>query len=136
MTPYPGTEFTLCISTGVSLMSQQNSRLPLLAGVTAGLAASLCCVGPLVLLLLGISGAWISYLTVLEPYRPLFIVLSVVFMLMAYRRVYPRIKQQSCEDGRICARPPVQRGYRIAYWAVLVLVVLSVASPYAMPFFY
>lgn len=120
----------------LSPLSQQHSRLPLLAGVAAGLAASLCCVGPLLLLLLGISGAWISYLTVLEPLRPLFIGLSALFMVMAYRRLYARSRQVECVDGRVCARPPVQRGYRIAFWSALVLVLLSVASPYAMPLFY
>ncbi|EMR15037.1 mercuric transport protein, partial [Klebsiella quasipneumoniae] len=30
-----------------------------------------CCLGPLVLIALGFSGAWIGNLTVLEPYRPI-----------------------------------------------------------------
>ena len=40
----------------------------LVAGVLAGIGASVCCVGPLVLLALGIGGAWIGNLTALEPY--------------------------------------------------------------------
>jgi hypothetical protein len=43
------------------------------AGALAAIVGSLCCVAPLVLLTLGISGAWISQLTALEPYRPIFI---------------------------------------------------------------
>jgi mercuric ion transport protein len=42
----------------------------LVAGILSAIGASICCVGPLVLLALGISGAWIGSLTVLEPYRP------------------------------------------------------------------
>ena len=45
----------------------------LLAGVAAAIGASLCCVALLVLLSLGIGGAWIGNLTVLEPYRPIFV---------------------------------------------------------------
>jgi mercuric ion transport protein len=46
---------------------------PLAGGIVAGVTASACCVGPLVLLLLGFGGAWIGNLTALEPYRPVFI---------------------------------------------------------------
>ena len=45
----------------------------LVAGGVAAILASACCVGPLVLLSVGISGAWIANLTALEPYRPIFI---------------------------------------------------------------
>ena len=56
------------------------------AAVVATVAASACCLGPLVLLGLGISGAWISRLTALEPYRPLFIGLTLVFLGYAFYR--------------------------------------------------
>jgi hypothetical protein len=45
----------------------------LLAGGLAAILASTCCLGPLVLVALGLSGAWIGNLTLLEPYRPFFI---------------------------------------------------------------
>jgi len=44
----------------------------LLVGGLTALLASTCCLGPLVLVALGFSGAWIGNLTVLEPYRPYF----------------------------------------------------------------
>ena len=44
----------------------------LVAGALAAIGASVCCVGPLVLLALGIGGAWIANLTALEPLRPWF----------------------------------------------------------------
>src|SRR3546814_9143726 len=37
--------------------------------IGAGLASA-CCVVPLLLVMLGISGAWIANLTALEPYKP------------------------------------------------------------------
>ncbi|HBN2488147.1 mercuric transporter MerT family protein, partial [Klebsiella oxytoca] len=49
----------------------QNGRGTLFAGGLAAILASACCLGPLVLIALGFSGAWIGNLTVLEPYRPI-----------------------------------------------------------------
>ena len=45
----------------------QNGRGALFAGGLAAILASACCLGPLVLVTLGFSGAWIGNLTVLEP---------------------------------------------------------------------
>lgn len=47
----------------------QNGRGALFAGGLAAILASTCCLGPLVLVALGFSGAWIGNLTVLEPYH-------------------------------------------------------------------
>ena len=45
----------------------------LVLGGLAAVLASSCCLGPLVLVLLDVSGAWISNLTRLEPDRPFFL---------------------------------------------------------------
>lgn len=110
--------------------------LPLLGGLCAGIAASLCCVGPLALLMLGIGGAWVSGLTTLEPYRPLFIVLALLALGVAYQKIFLVRSREACEDGKVCARPVVKRGYRLGFWLVTAVVSLSVASPYAIPLFY
>src|SRR3546814_15095508 len=39
-------------------------------GIIGAILASACCVVPLVLVTLGISGAWLGNLTALEPYKP------------------------------------------------------------------
>ena len=70
-------------------------HIPLLGGLLAGIAASLCCVGPLVLLLLGFGGAWVSNLTVLEPYRPIFISIALIALSIAYLRIYRQKPAQS-----------------------------------------
>ena len=56
-----------------SMSEPQNGRGALFAGGLAAILASTCCLGPLVLVALGFSGAWIGNLTILEPYRPIFI---------------------------------------------------------------
>ncbi|HBU5048119.1 mercuric transport protein, partial [Klebsiella pneumoniae] len=66
----------------------QNGRGALFAGGLAAILASACCLGPLVLIALGFSGAWIGNLTVLEPYRPIFIGAALVALFFAWRRIY------------------------------------------------
>ncbi len=60
-----------------------------------------CCLGPLVLVALGFSGAWIGNLTVLEPYRPLFIGAALVALFFAWKRIYRPV--QACKPGEVCA---------------------------------
>ncbi|MDP1346390.1 mercuric transporter MerT family protein, partial [Klebsiella pneumoniae] len=70
-------------------MSESKSgRSALALGGLAAILASTCCLGPLLLVALGFSGAWIGNLTVLEPYRPLFIGAALVAMAFAYRRIF------------------------------------------------
>ena len=57
----------------------RNGRGAIFAGGLAAILASACCLGPLVLIALGFSGAWIGNLTVLEPYRPIFIGAALVW---------------------------------------------------------
>jgi mercuric ion binding protein len=47
-------------------------RGSLAAGVLAAIGASVCCVGPLVVMMLGIGDAWVANLTALELLRPWF----------------------------------------------------------------
>ncbi len=61
-------------------------RAALATGALAAILASTCCLGPLILVTLGFSGIWISNLTVLEPYRPVFIGVALVALYFAYQR--------------------------------------------------
>ena len=57
-------------------MAKLTGKGSLIAGVLAAIGASVCCVGPLVLLALGIGGSWVGSLTAMEPYRPFLIGLT------------------------------------------------------------
>lgn len=96
--------------------------------------ATTCCIGPLVLVALGFSGAWIGNLTVLEPYRPIFIGVALVAMFFAYRRIFRPV--QACKPGEVCAVPQVRSTYKITFWIVAALVVIALAFPYVLPLFY
>ena len=111
-----------------------SARAGLLAGGVATLLASTCCLGPLVLLMLGFSGAWIGNLTVLEPYRPLFVGAAALALLLAWRGIFGR--SGACTSGEVCALPPVNRAYRVLFWAVAVLLVLALVFPYLAHWFY
>jgi mercuric ion transport protein len=110
-----------------------STRRALYAGGLAALLASTCCLGPLVLLMLGVGGAWIGNLTALEPYRPLFIGIAVVALAFAYRRVF---RSLSCADGSVCTAPPVRATYKALFGLVAVLTLIAVSYPYLAPLFY
>ena len=66
------------------LVEPGKGRGVLAAGGIAAILASACCLGPLLLVALGFSGAWIGNLTVLEPYRPIFIGAALIESLVLY----------------------------------------------------
>jgi len=101
------------------------------AGAGAAVIGSLCCVGPLALLTLGVSGAWIGQLTALEPYRPLFILVTLVFLALAFRQLY--LLPQRCEPGETCADPRRMRRQRSIFWIVVVGLMGLIAFPYFAP---
>ena len=105
----------------------------LVAGVLAAIGASVCCVGPLVLLMLGIGGAWIANLTLLEPLRPWFVAATLLFLGLAFRRLY--LQPQVCEPGAACAEPIVLKRQRLIFWAVALAVLALLSVPWLAPFF-
>jgi mercuric ion transport protein len=112
----------------------QSGKGLLIAGILSAIGASICCVGPLVLLALGVSGAWIGSLTALEPYRPIFIGLTVLFLGFAFYRVY--LKRPACSPESACANPRTLKNQRLAFWIVTVLVLGLIAVPWVAPLFY
>ena len=115
-------------------MAALNVKGSLVAGVLAAIGASVCCVAPLVLLALGIGGAWIGSLTAFEPYRPLFIGLTLLFLGLGFRKLY--LVPQTCAPGTACADPQIVNRQRLMFWSVAVLVLGLLAVPWFAPLFY
>ena len=112
----------------------KDGRGALFAGGLAAILASTCCLGPLVLLALGFSGAWIGNLSLLEPYRPIFLGAALVAMFFAYRRIFR--PAQDCKPGEVCAIPQVRGTYKTMFWVVVALVLVALGFPYVLPLFY
>ncbi len=112
----------------------KNGRGALAAGGLAAILASTCCLGPLVLVALGFSGAWIGNLTVLEPYRPIFIGAALIALFFAYRSIFRPV--HACKPGDVCAVPQMRTAYKVIFWIVAVLVLIDLAFPYVLPLFY
>ena len=106
----------------------------LFVGGLAAILASTCCLGPLVLVLLGVSGAWIGNLTKLEPYRLYFIGGALIALFFAGRRIFRPAK--SCVPGQVCAVPQTRRVYKILFGIVSLLVFIALVYPYVVRFFY
>jgi mercuric ion transport protein len=104
-------------------------------GVIGAVLASTCCIGPLALLALGVSGAWIGNLAALEPYKPYFAAVALVFIGLGFRRVYFRPKP-ACAAGSLCARPQSYRITKAALWVASVLVLLALTIHWWAPLFY
>lgn len=142
-------------------MSQTGVEKSALAvGGLAAILASACCLGPLLLVGVGLGGAWIGNLTLLAPFRPIFIGAALVAMFFAYRRIFrpaaapgvPRgfpsvtsagdhssssiTPAAECKPGDVCALPETRRAYRVLFWMVSALVLVALAFPYVLPLFY
>ncbi|MCC6668387.1 MAG: cation transporter [Polyangiaceae bacterium] len=92
----------------------------------AALAASSCCIGPLVLAALGIGGA--GALAALLAYRPYILVATAALLgfgfYLTYRR--PRAVQG---DTCGCERPGTGRAGKVGLWVATLLVALFATAP-------
>ncbi len=119
------------MNTNATITKKQNWGI--IGAITAAVVASLCCIGPLVLVLLGVSGAWIGGLTALEPFRPYLSVLTLGLLGLAFYRVYRNPKEEECAPGSACANPKTRKGTKISLWVASVLIVVLLLSPYVLP---
>jgi mercuric ion transport protein len=107
-------------------------RLIAVGGIFGALAASSCCIVPLILFSLGIGGAWIGNLTALAPYKPIFVAGTAGLLGYGFYLVYwkPRL---ACAEGAACARPISNRLVQLALWIATVLVIAAFAFDYVAP---
>ncbi len=112
------------------LNNNSDSKRGIAGAIIAAIAASVCCVGPLVLLALGVSGAWVGSLTALEPFRPYFMGVTFIFLGYAFYRIYRKPKAEECEPGSYCANPKSEKINKISLWSVTFLILVLFAIPY------
>ncbi len=107
-------------------------RLIAVGGILGALAASSCCIVPLVLFTLGIGGAWIGNLTALAPYQPLFVAGTAGLLGYGFYLVYWK-PRRACAEDTACARPIPNRLVQLALWIATALVIAAFAFNYAAP---
>ena len=109
------------------MQSAPSARMSLAAGALAALGATACCLGPLLLITLGIGGAWLSALSVLEPFRPIFIGVAALFFGVAFHRLF--IVPRRCAPGHTCAVPATLVRQKIAFWILLIIAAAMLLFP-------
>ena len=109
----------------------RKARITAVGGILGALAASTCCIVPLILFSLGVSGAWIGNLTALEPYKPIFIVITLGFLGYGYWMVYR--KPKACAVDDTCARPLPNLLVKSALWASTLLIVIALFWSWIAP---
>ena len=105
-----------------------SANVPLTGGTVAGLAASICCIGPLVFVALGLGGAAAGLIEFFTPLRPVFIGLALLFLGFAAYRLFfvPKV----CAPGTPCADPKTLRNQRLVFIGVVIVTAALVAFPW------
>lgn len=106
----------------------------LIGAIVAAVVASLCCVGPLVLLAFGISGAWLGTLTHLPLLRPLGMIVTLLCLSLAFWRLY--VMPKRCGVETACAKPALLHIQRIIFWLVTIVLLLLLTFPWYAFLFY
>ena len=121
-------------NSGTSVSSRWATPGSVLAVAAAAIGASACCAGPLILVILGVGGAWGSRLVALGPLQPYLVALALLFFGVAFYRLYR--SQEACAPGEACAIPVVRRRQRILFWVVSAFAAALMAFPLYAPLFY
>ena len=94
--------------------------------ILAAITASLCCIGPLVAVLLGASGFAAS--AVFEKWRPVFLGVTFALLALAWYLAYRKPKA-NCEEGSACATKPVAKWNKVVLWVATGFVLIAAAFP-------
>lgn len=108
-------------------MNEERTTLLLGAGgVSAALASALCCAGPLIAVVAGVSGAGLA--ATVEPLRPWFLGATAVLLLLGFW-LLDREERKACEPGRPCADPRARRRMRTILWGATVAAIIFATFP-------
>jgi len=94
--------------------------------ILSGLLASLCCIGPLIFVVLGLSGA--AFFTKLEQYRWIFGTVAIGFLALGFFFAY-RNGEKCSPDSSCAVNPRRKKLNKIILWTATILVVLFIFSP-------
>ena len=121
------------VTRGPDFTSDRRTGLVAAGGILGAIAASSCCIVPLLLFSVGIGGAWIGNLTALAPYQPIFVAVTFGILGYGYYLVYWK-PRAACADGTCCASPAPGRIIKTSLWAATVLVAAASIFPFVAPY--
>ncbi|MBI4539041.1 MAG: mercury transporter MerT [Gemmatimonadetes bacterium] len=110
--------------------ASRSGILASVGGLGAAVLASLCCIGPLLFVTLGVGAGLAS---TFEPLRPVFTALTIALLGVGFYVVYgPRPVSAPAESGQgaSCAAPPGRRRDRVVLWAATLVAAALWSFPY------
>ncbi|PCH97254.1 MAG: mercury transporter MerT [Gammaproteobacteria bacterium] len=110
------------------MSNSSTSNRSLFLAIAAGIGASACCIGPLLLLSLGISGAWIGNLTAMQPYSGYFTAITLIILAIVFHKLY--IVPRQCQQDEVCANPQVLKNQRTIFWLTSIILITMMSFPY------
>ena len=93
------------------------------------LAMMSCCILPIALVSLGITGVFIGKLSALNQYHWYFLAFAAGSLIYGFRKAYRPLNSEACADGT-CARPMNRTTLRSVMWFSLLIVVAAVWFQY------
>ena len=123
------------VSIGARAGTDEQKKKTLFAGgsVLGALAMSSCCILPLVLFSLGVTGAWIGNLAALYPYKMYFFLGTAGFLAAGFYWAYRKPKTAAREGDGDCGTPISDRINKAVLWVSTVLVLAALVFPYYAP---
>jgi len=104
----------------------KKTTLTSVGGITAAVIASLCCIGPVVVMFLGVGS--IAAFSVFEAYRPHLIGVTVALIGLAFYLTY-RKREVKCEDGT-CKVESGSKWAKTGIWGATIVAVLVIGFPH------
>jgi copper chaperone CopZ len=95
-------------------------------GIITAVVASLCCIGPILVVLLGVGS--IGAFSVFENFRPYLIGVTILLLGLGFYFVY-RKREVQCEDGT-CKIQSAGKWNKIGIWSATFLAAIAIAFPY------
>ncbi|HRH40519.1 MAG TPA: mercuric transporter MerT family protein [Pyrinomonadaceae bacterium] len=97
--------------------------------IIAAFIASLCCILPLLFVVLGVSSLGMA--AIFEPFRSYMMGSAIVLLALAYYWIYFKAdKSTACAPGEECQTKSSNLGSRIGLWSATLAVVLFAFTPY------
>ncbi|MEO5580420.1 MAG: mercuric transporter MerT family protein [Gemmatimonadaceae bacterium] len=101
-----------------------------IGAVGAALLASLCCIGPMLFVTVGVGAGMASQF---EPLRPLFTILTIGLIAAGFYSVYGRrdkeVQAASCDADGLCNAPVNRTRAKVMLWAATLVALVLLTFP-------